>query len=133
MNVVLVACSGKKLSSPAPAKDLYQSTLFLKSRRYAERHGDCWLILSAKHGLVDPETIVEPYDETLSRKTASSRREWSTKVARQLEGFKRDRLVVLAGDTYCGWTEGFEVDRPMRGMGIGRQLKFLTESALARA
>lgn len=132
MKVVLVACCGKKLISPAPAKDLYQSTLFLKSRRYAERHGDCWLILSAKHGVVDPETIIEPYDETLSRRAASFRREWSNNVARQMAGFKRDRLIVLAGNAYCGWIEGFDFERPMRGLGIGRQLKFLDDGAAGR-
>lgn len=133
MKVVLVACCGRKLPGPAAAKDLYQSALFLKSRRYAEQHGDRWLILSARHGVVDPETIVEPYDETLSRMPAASRREWSANVARQLDGLRRDRLIVLAGDAYCGWTEGFDVDRPMRGLGIGRQLKFLDDSADVRA
>jgi len=128
-HVVLIACCGKKLKEPAPAKDLYRSDLFIKARRYAEQHGDRWFILSAKHGVVDPEAIIEPYDETLTEKSAAERRAWSAKVAVQLAGHKRDRLTVLAGEAYCGWSEGFKVERPMRGLGIGQQLRFLLEHA----
>ena len=37
----LVACVGQKLSEPAPARDLYTSSWFLKARVYVERTG--WL------------------------------------------------------------------------------------------
>lgn len=34
-------------------------------RTYADREHDAWWILSAKHGLVDPDgDPIEPYDET---------------------------------------------------------------------
>jgi hypothetical protein len=122
-HVVLVACCGKKLPYAAPAKDLYQSELFKKSRRYAEQHGDRWLILSAKHGVVHPDATIEPYDETLNDKPAGERREWAEKVATQLA--IEDRYTVLAGDAYCGWSGRFNVARPMRGLGIGQQLSFL--------
>ena len=125
LRVVLVACCGEKLSHPAPAKDLYQSELFKKSRTWAESNGDKWLILSAKLGVIHPEQVVEPYDETLNDKKAGERAEWSRKVAQQLGSYSTDRLVVLAGKNYCGWVEGFDVERPMEGMGIGQQLAWL--------
>ncbi|MDP8969623.1 MAG: hypothetical protein M3N52_03825 [Actinomycetota bacterium] len=43
-----------------PAADLYRSQLFSRRRVYAESRGRPWLILSAAHGLVDPDTVVGP-------------------------------------------------------------------------
>ena len=50
---------------------MYISDLFIKARRYVETHYDKWFILSAKYHLVEPETSMEPYDETLNEKTTS--------------------------------------------------------------
>ena len=63
--LVIVSCGDSKLASPAPAKDLYTSTLFKLARRYAELAGNAWLIMSSKHGLVEPDTVLEPYDYTI--------------------------------------------------------------------
>src|SRR3546814_7260194 len=63
--VFLVACVAAKLDRPAPARDLYASPWFQKARAYVERQGGAWFILSAKHGLIAPETVIAPYDETL--------------------------------------------------------------------
>jgi hypothetical protein len=124
--VVLVACCGKKLPYAAPARDLYQSELFRKSRRYAEQNGDQWLILSALHGVVHPDATVEPYDLTLNDMGADARRQWAAKVAAQLSDYRSDRLTVLAGSAYCGWVDQFaNVTRPMEGLGIGQQLAYL--------
>src|SRR5262245_58993489 len=38
-SIVLLACCGPKLGKPAPAADLYVSSLFKKARTYAERRG----------------------------------------------------------------------------------------------
>lgn len=125
-HIVLVACCGKKLSYAAPAKDLYQSELFRKSRRYAEQHGDKWLILSALHGVVHPDATIEPYDVTLNDMGADARRQWSNKIAKQLQDYQNDQITVLAGSAYCGWVNQFNnVTRPMEGLGIGQQLAYL--------
>lgn len=123
-HIVLVACCGQKLSHPAPAKEMYQSVLFKKSREFAERNGDSWLILSAKYGVVDPNAVIEPYDETLNRMPKTSRRAWAERVRMQLD--KSARYTVLAGARYCeNWIEFFDTHRPMSGMGIGQQLAWL--------
>jgi len=123
--LVLVACCSKKMSWAAPARDIYLSPLFRKSRRYAEQHGDGWFILSAKHGLLHPADIIEPYDETLNHKGVGARRNWTTMVAGQLHPHRERQLVVLAGGLYCEWTSGFLVHRPMRGLGIWAQMGWL--------
>jgi hypothetical protein len=49
----------------APAGDLYVSSLFMGRRRFVEASCDRWFILSALHGGVDPDEVIEPYDESL--------------------------------------------------------------------
>jgi hypothetical protein len=76
MDIGLVACSRLKADRPLPARELYVSPLFRAARAYAERRygSECWLILSAKHGLVDPETVLAPYDVTLRQLSAANAR-----------------------------------------------------------
>src|ERR1700731_892936 len=83
-SIILVACCGPKLAEPAPAADLYVSSLFKKARTYAERRGR-WFILSALYGLVDPREEIAPYDVTLKKVPAQKRREWGQKVRAQME------------------------------------------------
>lgn len=84
----LVGCVKKKRKARSKARDLYISDLFIKTRRYSERHYDRWFILSAKYHLVEPETYIESYDETLNEKTKTERLEWAETVFRQV----RDKL-----------------------------------------
>lgn len=127
---VLVACCGKKLEGRHAAKDLYQSQLFQKARAWAERHGDQWFILSAKHGVLAPEDQVEAYDLTLNTASREYRQAWVRRVAGQLQPMADSNLVVLAGEKYCqGWTQDFKhVERPLKGLGIGKQLAWLTRA-----
>src|SRR3546814_9105552 len=53
--LVLISCSKKKLVHAAPARDLYCSTAFQMKRTMVERAGASWVILSAKHGTVEPK------------------------------------------------------------------------------
>ena len=65
--VGLVSCVKTKRPEPTVPKDLYTSDYFRKMRQYAEQEHDDWWILSAKHGLLDPDgEPIEPYVETLS-------------------------------------------------------------------
>ncbi len=126
--LVLIACCGKKAAGACAAKDMYLSPLFLKARAWAEGAGLDWAILSAKHGVLWPDQGLEPYDVTLPSGRVD-RIGWDHLVARQLVPYQDRRLIVLAGERYCGWTRRFNVTRPMLGMGIGRQLQFLGAAA----
>lgn len=70
MRIALIACSAAKQSVPMPAADLYTGSLFRLSRAWVERRiasgaiAD-WGILSARHGLVAPDMVLEPYDVKL--------------------------------------------------------------------
>ena len=131
--ICLISCASLKSRAPAPAAELYRSTLFAKTRAYAEANTDAWYILSAEHGLLHPETVVEPYDRTLNRMTASERRSWAMLVIDQMHATipASREVVVLAGERYreniIAWMSArFQrVTIPMAGLTIGRQLQWL--------
>lgn len=123
--IVLVACSAQKLGHAAAAKDLYVGDLFKKARAYAEQLGGSWLILSAKHGLINPERVIEPYDECLADKTSAQRDKWTEMVRKQWWNGAHRPVIVLAGAAYREWLEGIEHEAPMAGMGIGQQKAWL--------
>lgn len=135
----LVGCASAKLDRPAPARELYTSSLFRKAAAYAEATCDRWFILSALHGLVHPDAVLDPYDVKLGRGKPQDPAVWgwADQVNGQLEESLADidhpLLVTLAGDQYriflhySAWP--FEV--PMRGLGIGEQLAWLTQRLAA--
>ncbi len=95
----LVGCGARKLARPAPARELYTGTLFRLSSAYAERVCDEWYVLSALHGLVRPDVVLEPYDLTLTDVSIVGRRAWAAGVLARLEALglgKGNRWVVLA-------------------------------------
>src|SRR3546814_12511698 len=89
-------------SRPAPARDLYASPWFQKARAYVERQGGAWFILSAKHGLIAPETVIARYDETLGAMKAGARRLWGARVIEAMaeQNEAAAPLIVLAGRNY---------------------------------
>lgn len=124
---ILVSCSASKLDHAAPARELYTSPLFRKARELAERSGRPWAILSAKHGLLDPNTVVEPYDLALSDLKAEDRRNWAGKVRRQLSARWAGLATfeVFAGKLYLEALEGFEHSQPLEGLQVGERLREL--------
>ena len=123
--VVLVACGAAKLPHAACAADLYTGDLFRKSRAWAERYGHCWLILSAKHGLLPPGAWIEPYDETLTTKSPAELAEWGRRVSHQWVHDDSRPVVILAGRRYRQWCDGRGYSVPMAGLGIGQQKAWL--------
>jgi len=94
----LVSCVKSKKDEPATPKALYTSDYFQKMRAYAEQHHDDWWILSAKHGLLDPDgDPIKPYDETLSGAKKARKQEWAEMVVEQLEneGLPREGTVQI--------------------------------------
>src|SRR5512139_2488723 len=68
----VIPCSGQKLDHAAPAAELYVGQMF---RHTFERATECArldeaaglgparvLILSARYGLITPDTVIEPYE-----------------------------------------------------------------------
>ena len=133
-HVGLVSCVSKKHPSAAQAKDLYRSALFAKSRDFVEQRCESWFILSAKYGLVEPNEVLEPYEETLNTKSCGEHDEWAERVWASLHQRLQpgDHVTILAGERYRERliprlaAHGCHVDVPMQGLGIGRQLQWLS-------
>ena len=136
--VVLISCVKKKLDHAAPAKDLYTSPLFKLSWEYAKtRNPDKIFILSAKNHLLNPEKVVEPYDQTLKSMSSQGRKEWSAEVLKELRNntdTKNDKFVLLAGRTYLKYIEDEIVhkEEPLKGLSFGRRISRLKELTKAR-
>ena len=134
MKVVLLSCVSMKLPHKAKARDLYVSPLFRLGLKYAESlHPDKIFILSAEYGLVDLEREIEPYDRTLNTMSANDVLSWAGGVLLQLRGsvdLKNDEFVFLAGERYRKHLAPHMTNChvPMKGLGIGRQLKYLKEA-----
>jgi hypothetical protein len=134
----LVSCVKTKRNEPTTPKDLYTSSYFEKMRSHAEQYHDDWWILSAKHGLLDPDgEPIEPYNETLSGARVAEKREWAEKVAEQLddEGLLSNdvTLVIHAGKDYyeelLPLTEdtGVTIEIPTEGLAIGEKKAWYKE------
>lgn len=131
----LVGCVKRKLPRAAPARDLYASALFLGRRAFVERTCDRWYILSALHGLVEPNQVVEPYNHTLKDASASERRAWSAAVVEELNrtlgSLAGVSFEIHAGTEYREFglhqaleQQGARVEVPTRGLRMGEQLAF---------
>lgn len=137
--VGLVACASQKLQQPAPARDLYVSQLFKKASAYAELTCDRWYVLSAKHGLLCPDEVIEPYDVRLGTNHRNSPpvHQWAERVreqlAAELAGMENVKIIALAGAQYRTVLHGsrWEHEIPLEGLGIGQQLGWLTRKLAA--
>jgi len=127
MIIALLSCGKTKAKTAVPAKHMYLGTLFSLQYQYALQHADMIYILSAKYGLLDPETIIEPYDETLLKKSKKDRLAWAERVLEVMP--QADEYIFLAGAKY----REFLADKlqpasvPLEGLSIGRQLQKLNQ------
>lgn len=140
----ILACSAAKLRQPAKARDLYVGALFVLAHQYAELVADRVLILSARHGVVEADKTLEPYDQQLP-KEKHRREQWGVMVARSLcaaiapgvdwssvsaMDAANERVLCLAPQSYVEpvWMYGIRSwHRPLRGLGIGQQKRRLAE------
>ena len=129
--IVLLSCVKSKRSHRCRAGDMYISPLFQKMMAYAERlNPKCIFILSAKYGLLNPNDIIEPYEQTLKAMKAGKRRAWAKSVIEELRKHSdlyTDHFVFLAGTAYrqdlIPYLKRCSV--PMEGLGFGKQLQWL--------
>jgi hypothetical protein len=137
-DIGLISCVKTKRNESATPKDLYTSDYFEKMRAYAEQNHDDWWILSAKHGLLDPDgEPIEPYNETLNGARVAEKREWAETLVEQMEqeGLLSDdiTLVLHAGKDYYEELlpliehTGVSVKIPTEGLGIGEKQAWYKE------
>jgi hypothetical protein len=133
----LVSCSSKKLGRAAPARELYTSPMFRIALAYAERRCAAVYVLSALHGLVELDTVLEPYDLRINTLSADERTSWGAGVIVELESrHPAGSVEILAGRAYVdalAWRTGWSATEPLRGMKIGERLRWLSMQNKAAA
>lgn len=143
--IILVGCGKTKRAEKSEARDLYTGSLFRARRDYAEASGDTWYVVSARYGLVHPDTDLEPYDVTIGQLCEPERAAWALQtVSRILDDLPDEAklgaitLELHAGAAYAepliavARAVGLRASRPVRGLGIGEQLGLYAREARTR-
>lgn len=118
------------------ARDAYTGSPFKVNRKYAERHADRWVILSAKYGFIDPDFLIPgPYNVTFKRPspevvTVQRLREQADALG--LRGYRQ--IIGLGGREYRAiLDETFAKERnrlsfPFAGLPIGKAMQAANQS-----
>lgn len=125
--IVVIACGFRKAPEPTRARDLYTGPTFHLARAAAERDGRRWMIVSARHGLLDPDSIVAPYEQRLE--TAEDIRRLSFRVSLQPNP---GPIEVWAPARYVKALEsaGLTISAlPLKGLRQGHQRHWFKEHA----
>lgn len=127
-SVTLIQCTASKRDEPSQARYLYdESGYFRDMRAWADSRGQPWFILSAKHGLVDPDDVIEPYDE----RGLSEDQAWG--IAQELSEAGVRHVDITAGMDYTDPLipelehQGIDVVNHFAGNRIGTRRKLLQE------
>lgn len=118
--VVLLASSGAVTPAAGPAAGLYVSDAFARARAHAERRGHPWFVLSAKHGLLEPDDVVGPFDPQLGDRPVSYRTAWGEWVAAQLAD--RIRLQDVVVEVHGGVDFAQPLRQPLARRGAALEL-----------
>jgi hypothetical protein len=143
--LIVVPCGQCKIwdrrpaHGPAPARDAYTGAPFQLNRRYAERFGDAWVILSARYGFIPPDFMIPgPYDVTF--KWPRTRPIDLPALQRQIKTLhldRFDRVIVLGGAAYrrltCQAFAGYPVtlSAPTAGLPVGKAMRALKQAITA--
>jgi hypothetical protein len=134
----LVGCVKTKVDQVSPARDLYVSDLFLGRKAAVEGRADTWFILSAEHGLVEPDERIKPYERALTKASRQERREWAAKVlaalVTKLGDLSKYAFEIHAGADYFAFglrdglsRAGAYVAIPTEHLTQGEQLRYYAQ------
>ena len=135
--IMLIGCGKSKAKTKCAVRDMYTGSLFELRLELAKASGYEAYVLSALHGILELDRVIEPYEKTWPRvKTVSlDKAAWAVGVAMQLIDSLSDdekpsdfAVLIHAGEPYVNplmavlHCLGFRALAPMHGMGIGEQL-----------
>lgn len=134
--LVVISCGKRKIwdesstAGPTKARDAYIGFPFKANREYAEKFSDKWVILSAKHGFLEPDSVIPGnYDVTfkdLSTNPISISQLKNQVKQKRLDAF--DTVIVLGGRDYAqAVSKAFSglkvtIKNPLNGLRLGEAL-----------
>lgn len=89
---LVTACGAKKENTPQPAGRLYKSSRIRHLYKRSKELELPFYILSAKYGLINADTIIEPYDRIMTPERAA---ELLSQVKETIKGF--DLIIFYKG------------------------------------
>lgn len=119
-SLCIINCASFKKKHPCPASQMYDdSKLFRTARDYAQYNFDEYIILSAKYGVLYPNQIIEPYEDTVmfvpntllhsgkkyKHLLAPEKREWANNVKKQINPKHYENITFLVGKYYWEFLE----------------------------
>jgi len=144
--LVIVPCGMRKIwdaepnRGPTKAKDTYQGAPFKVNREYAEKVSDKWVILSAKHGFIEPDFVI-PQNYNVTFKNRRTDPVSALELQAQIESLglsSFEKVVGLGGKEYRNRIE--EAFRPFQttllfpfsGLPIGKAMQAIKKALAAR-
>jgi len=98
--LIITSCSSQKLSHLAPAKNLYQGTLFKKVKKLADNNHFEFKIISSKYGLLSSNEIISPYDKTIKNERDIMKiRELVIPKLKDIQN-NYDLIIIIMGKNY---------------------------------
>ncbi|EQA6233041.1 DUF6884 domain-containing protein [Enterobacter hormaechei] len=68
--LIIMACSATKGSAAAPAMELYKGVMYSTFRANVPATHPAIVILSAKHGFIEADRVIEPYEQRMTEARA---------------------------------------------------------------
>lgn len=101
-NIIIIQCSKSKVNSKTKASELYTSQRFKLSKKIADKYAKKWFILSAKHGLIRPDSVIAPYDFTINDLSINEKQNYFSKIIDQIRklNLTNSRLIFLTDPDY---------------------------------
>ena len=93
--LLVIGCGRDKLTEPATADQLFTSERFRSCITLARELAAPFLILSGKHGVVEPDTLLAPYDLDLASLSSADQRCWARQAVERLALLAKGRTVTL--------------------------------------
>lgn len=129
---VIIPCGNTKLATAAPASEFYTGSMFQDSLRTARKlfSDDRIYVMSAKHGIVPLDRVLEPYDVKLGMEGSIDAATLAESLdAAGIEGTITSLLPKMYDQLFTEAAAGkFEIDHHFEGTrGIGDQKARLTK------
>ena len=102
-SIALIPCSKSKKKGIYRAYELYSpSKMFRWYVKYANMYCEDWYILSAKHGLISKDKLLQDYDYTLKYAKQKDVKSYCEKISKQITDIipVEYELIIFAWEKY---------------------------------
>jgi hypothetical protein len=136
--LVIIPCGKSKIWNKEPsrgqvkAKNAYTGSPFKVNKEFAENFADRWIILSARYGFIDPDTLIMDYEETFLKPGPHTvKLETLIRQINDKDLLDFRRIICIGGKAYqeraakAFGNYGISVEFPAKGMPIGKSMGFI--------